>query len=82
MQLGPETRVPEVQSYFDKRAPRRPRLGRAGAVRAGRFSAYVLALVHANICDHSIWSAVIVRCATEGVPHRGHATKIRDSVRI
>ena len=82
MQLGPETGIPQVQSYFDKRSARRRRLCSPGAVGYGGFSSDVFALIHANVRNHAIWSTVIIGSGAKGVPHSRNAAKISNTLGI
>src|SRR5215469_5178457 len=76
MQLGPETGIPEIQSYFDKCAARSRRFCCASAVGIGGFSSDVFALVYADVRDHAIGIALIIRCGAKCIPHSGDATKV------
>ena len=64
MQLGRQTDVPKVQSYQDERAGRLG--GCSSSPYVGRDAANVIASIDADVSDHRVLLAVVVRRGAEG----------------
>src|ERR1700716_185982 len=77
MKLGPQTEVPEVNSYLHKSAVRMCRSCCAGAVGVCDLPANIFPLIHAKVGYDDIRLALIVRRRAACVPHGRDTAKIR-----
>src|SRR5579864_3220379 len=83
MQLGPQTEVPEVQSYFDKDAIgllRHRGSRRINGVRGCASDEF--ALVDADVGDDSILIVLVISRQPAGVAHRRQTLEVGDHLRV
>ena len=80
MKLGRQTDVPKVQSYQDERALRFG--GCRSSPYIGRNAAHVIASIDADVGDHRVLVALVVRPGAEGISHGHMAFEVRDYVRL
>lgn len=78
MQLGRQTDVPKVQSYQDERAGRLG--GCSSSSYVGRDAANVIASIDADIGDHRVVVALVVRRRAKGISHGHLALEVGDYV--
>ena len=85
MQLGRQTDVPEVDSYFHKSSVR-PFPFRPAAAhllpRVRDHGANVVSYVDADIGYNGVWVAVIIRSLAKGISHGCYTAKVCDAVGI
>lgn len=78
VQLGRQTDVPKVQSYQDESAVRLG--GCSSSPYVGRNAASILASINADVGDHRVLVALVVRRGAKGISHGHMALEVRNDI--